>query len=229
MHVEQTEQQSLTVSRDALLKLVGTLAGRSTGREDDEHPLPPGPWDPHIRIALEQTFELAPRPEPLRTWALGNSVPWRFALASLLARHPELHDAIGPGPRFGEEVELNPQPLPPRLAFVRELAQTVIVRAGLLHELAQAASGQSETRGIIIVGGYLNRFCDEMCPPTYRLKWPFPGPRPKWFAGEFDGLDLLWMATQFEQGSDEAYHPELRTALAAASEKFAAAGLAKLE
>ena len=36
------------------------------GREDDEHPLPPGPWDPHIRRALEQIYVLGPHPEPWR-------------------------------------------------------------------------------------------------------------------------------------------------------------------
>lgn len=46
MNAEQTEQQSLPISQEKLLAFVRAIIGRSRGREDDEHPLPPGPWDP---------------------------------------------------------------------------------------------------------------------------------------------------------------------------------------
>jgi hypothetical protein len=66
------------------------------------------------------------------------------------------------------------QPLPPRAAFLRALARTVVERAELLHEIAEAARGQGEQQSNIIVGGYSARFADELCPDIFRPKWPFP-------------------------------------------------------
>ena len=64
MSTEQTEQQSFRISQEKLLAFVRAMIGGSRGREDDEHPLPPGPWDPVIRVALERinVFWSAPRP-----------------------------------------------------------------------------------------------------------------------------------------------------------------------
>lgn len=41
--------------RKQLLSIVREMIGGKSGREDDEHPLPPGPWDPVIRAALERS------------------------------------------------------------------------------------------------------------------------------------------------------------------------------
>lgn len=54
MNAVQAQQQSLHISQEKLLAFVRTMIGGSRGREDDEHPLPPGPWDPIIRVALER-------------------------------------------------------------------------------------------------------------------------------------------------------------------------------
>ena len=109
MNTEQTEQQSLHISQEKLLAFVRSMIGGSRGREDDEHPLPPGPWDPVIRVALERINVFGPRPEPWRSIesVFGFPVPWKVIFASILARHPEIGDAIGGGHSFGAEVELN--------------------------------------------------------------------------------------------------------------------------
>ncbi len=39
-----TEQRTLSISTEALLNIIGVFTGGTRGREDDEHPLPPGPW-----------------------------------------------------------------------------------------------------------------------------------------------------------------------------------------
>src|SRR5260221_2330284 len=149
MSTKQPESHSLGISPDKLLAFARAMIGGSKGREDDEHPLPPGPWDPVIRVALERV---------------------------ILARHPEASDAFGGGHRFGDEVALNPQPLPPRVAFLLSVAQAVIGRAELLQEIADATRRSDEQQGIIIVGGYTSRFCDEWCGNGFRLKYPLPGP-----------------------------------------------------
>ena len=219
MQTEQLEQTPVPIAREALMSLVGALVGRSRGgREDDEHPLPPGPWDPVIRLALERSAILGPQPEP-----------WKVILASLLNRHPEIRDAIGAGRNPLDLVALNPQPLPPRYAFMMSLAQTVIARATLFQEFADAASLNGEQRGIIIVGGYTSQFCDDLCPPPFRLPWPFPGPRPKWYSEELDGVDLMLLAMEFEMSARETFSPSLRQNLSAAAARFAEAGLSRLQ
>jgi len=233
-----TEQRSLHISQEKLLAFVRAMIGGSRGREDDEHPLPPGPWDPVIRAALKRINVFGPHPEP---WRVGNPVPWRtieaafgipgswkVIFASILARHPEIWDAIGGGHNFGDEVALNPQPLPPRFAFLVSVAQTVTSRAELLQELADATTREGEQQGIIIVSGYTSRFSEDWCGNGFRLKWPFPGPRPGWFTSELDGIDLVVMAAQFEQAAKESFSPDLRQNLADASAKFVEAGLSKM-
>ena len=240
MSTSQIEQHSLHITSEKSLALARALTGTSVGREDDEHPLPPGPWDPVIRVALERVIAFGPRPEPWR--ALGPDAhrrtigsifgpqpePWQVALASILSRHPEALDTLGVGRGFGDEVALNPQPLPPRLAFMLAVARAVINRAELLQELADAVQRSGEQRGIIIVGGYISRFSDDWCGNGFRLKYPFPGPRPHWFANELNGIDLIVIAAQFEQASKEAFSDDLRQNLADASAKFVEAGLSKL-
>ena len=74
MNTERTEQRSLGIAQDKLFALVRALTGNARGREDDEKPLPPGPWDPVIRVALERIAVFGPRPEP---WQVrGPGVPW---------------------------------------------------------------------------------------------------------------------------------------------------------
>ena len=218
MNTEQTEQQSFHISQAKLLAFVRAMIGGSRGREDDEHPLLPGPWDPVIRVALERISVFGPRPEP-----------WKVIFASILARHPEIWDAIGGGHSFGAEVELNPQPLPPRFAFLVSVAQTVISRAELMQEITDATRREGEQHGIIIVGGYIARFVDDFCGNGFRLKYPFPGPRPHWFAKKLDGIDLVVMATQFDQAAKETFSQDLRQNLADASAKFVEAGLSKMQ
>ena len=232
MNAEQTEQRSLYISQEQLLTLVRALISGSRGRVDDEHPLPPGPWDPIIRVALERINVFGPRPQP---WRSRGSIfgprpePWQVVFAGILARHPEIWDAIGGGHSFGEEVALNPQPLPPRSAFLVSVAQTVMSRVELLQEIADATRREGEEQGIIIVSGYLARFVDDFCGTGFRPKWPFPGPPPPWFADELNGIDLVVMAAQFEQAAREAYNPALRQNLADVSAKLVEAGLAKLQ
>jgi hypothetical protein len=229
MNSEQTEQQSLHISQEKLLAFVRAMIGGNRGREDDEHPLPPGPWDPVIRAALERINVFGPQPEPWRRIFGPLPDPWRLIFASFLARHPEIWDVFGGGPGFSDEVALNPQPLPPRFAFLTAVAQAVISRAELLQEIADVTARQGEQQGIIIVSGYIARFVDDWCPTPPRLKWPFPGPRPKWFTNEFEGIDLMVMAAQFEQAAKESFNLDLRHNFADASAKFAEAGVLRMQ
>lgn len=238
LNTNQTERQS-QISHDRLLAIVRAVIGGSAGREDDEHPLPPGPWDPVIRVALERNFVFGPHPEPWNDFSPGpwrtitsvfGQVPdaWKIVLASLAAKYPAIWDVIGGGPSFGGEVALNPQPLPPRFAFLASLARTVISRAELIHEVADATRREGEQQGIIIVSGYVARFVDDICGNGFRFKWPFPPPRPSWLAPTVSGIDLVLLATHFDQAASETFNCELRSNLAVASAKLVEAGVSRI-
>lgn len=152
--------------------------------------------------------------------------PWDPVIRATLERIPAFTQAWSQ--TFGDEVALNPQPLPPRLAFLVSLVQTFAGRAALLEEFAGAARTEGEQQGIIIVSGYIERFADEWCGNGFRLRWPLPGPRPNWFANELDGIDLLVLATQFQRAGTDAFSDDLRDSLHRAGAKFAGAGLERL-
>jgi hypothetical protein len=228
MNAIQMEQQSLQISRGKLLAFVGAMLGERRGRADDEHPLPPGPWDPVVRVALERINVFAPHPEPWKVFSL-KPEPWNAILASLVATHPESFGAVGGGHSLGEEAALNPQPLPPRFAFLVSVAQTVISRAELIQEIASATQREGEQQGVTIVDGYIARFVDDICGNEFRFKWPFWWPRPNWFAKEVSGIDLIVMATQFELAAKETFSPDLHQYLAGASAKFAEGGLSRMQ
>ena len=231
-----------------MLAFVRAMVGISRGREDDEHTLPPGPWDPVIRSALERIhiFGMPPRfnphhyyhphphpdpePWPIQPVFGPQPEPWKVILASIFAKYPAIWDAIGGGGRFGEEVALNPQPLPPRFAFLISVAQVVISRAELFQEILDAAPREGQQQGMSIVSGYISRFSDDWCGNDFRLRWPFPDPHPhpRWFTKELDGIDLLVIATRFEQAAKEAYSPDLRQSLANVGARLVETGLAKM-
>jgi len=197
MNTELTEQQSLYISQKKLLAIVHAMIGGSRGREDDEHPLPPGPWDPIIRAALERITVFEPDPSP-----------WRSK----------------------ESIFLNPQPIPPGIAFLVSLVQTVINRAELLQEIADITRHEGEKQSIIIVGGrYLERFVEDICGNDFRFKFPFPSPPPKWWPKEISGIDLVVMAAQFDQAANETYNLELQQNLVDASDKLAEVGMSKMQ
>jgi len=130
------------------------------------------------------------------------------------------------GNRFGRSA-LNPQPLPPRLRFLRALTRVIVARVEMLHDLAGGKDG--EERGIIIVSGYVQRVTDELCPDTFRPRWPFPGPPPWWwFATKLSGLELVVLAAEFEQAGQETYSDDLRRVFDTGRARFAEVGMGRL-
>ena len=242
MNTMQTDERSLYVSQEQIMGLVRAMIGGDAGREDDEHPLPPGPWDPVIRAGLEQIRFIGPGRGPSsntgpertrsRIGEAGRNArldPRSVVLQTVFGKHPELFDATRGGHSFGDEVALNPQPLPPREAFLIAAARAVIRRAEFLQEIAAAIPHDGSERGLTLVGEYTSRFSDDWCGTGFKLRWPFPGPPPHWFRHELDGIDLLVMATQFEQAAKESFSHDLRQHLARAAGRFAEAGMSKLQ
>ncbi len=235
MDIAPTKVVPFQISHDKLFSIISAATGGNSGREDDEHPLKPGPWDPVIRLALERMAALTPMVSPMLARHSSGSIfgshpePRKAIFASILARHPEIWDAIGGGHNPFAAAELNPQPLPPRSAFLIAVAQTLTSRAELIQEIADSSPRKGEQQSIIIVSGHVARFTDDFCGTGFRLRWPFPGPRPHWFTHELTGIDLVVMAAQFDQAAKEAFSPDLQKSLANASAKFAETGLSRMK
>jgi len=224
MSTTEKMSQSLSVQAQKVAALVQALLGANVGREDDSNPLPPGPWDPVVRSALQRSntlgmfFDFRSQTEIMQ-----------IVLASIVSRHPEIWDVIGGWGRNPAELAgLNPQPLPPRSVFLTALVQTVVERAELIQEVSASLANAGEQQGIIIVGGYLERLVDELCGNGFRVRYPFPGPRPHWFPDGLDGTDLVVMAAAFDQAAKEAYRPEFGQALQDASAKLTEVGFGRL-
>ena len=169
-------EETIQISREKLISFVShTFSGTNGGREDDDHPLPSGPWDPIIRKVARRLGK--PTPEPWREVFGPLPEAWhteflasQIILGLIGARHPGIFDVIGGG-RF-DIAALNPQPLPPRAAFLTAFAEEVIDRTLLIHEIAGALDQTGDERGIIIVSGRLSLLVDELCGNNFKVKIP---------------------------------------------------------
>jgi hypothetical protein len=244
MNTKQKDQPSFPVSHERLLEFVQAMISVpivTFGGDDWEGP---GPLDVVIRRAVHITLEQArkhgtqavhhfpwddPISIPIPSFPSGPSPdPWRIIFASLVRSHPEIWDAISGGQNYGTEAALNPQPLPPRFIFLVSLAQSVVSRAELMQEIADTTIREDQQQNVFMIGRYIDRIVDEFCGNNFKIRWPFPSPRPNWFPKEVNGIDLVVMAAQFERGAKEAFSEELQRHLRGASRKLAEAGLSKM-
>lgn len=85
-----------------------------------------------------------------------------------------------------------------------------------------------EERGIIIVGGYVNRLIDEWCGNGYRPRWPFPGPPPWWFRAEVSARDILALGASLHEAARQAFDPGVSRVLGDAAGRLAQAGLERM-
>ena len=103
MNIQKTMDGPNQISQEKLLAAVGAVANRTQGRDDDDHPLPPGPWDPVIRAALERVISFGPLPDP---WGPSSEF-LKLILTLIVSLRPELSDALKPHSRI-DLAALNP-------------------------------------------------------------------------------------------------------------------------
>jgi hypothetical protein len=198
------------LSARALTALVSQL---TTGFPNPHGPeFSPGPLDPYIRRALERSV----------IGAGTTGYLWRV----IAEKHPEIWDAIGGDPH--SHVALNPQPLPPKSAFLAAIILEFTERMTMVAEIADLIPRPGGERGIIIVGGHVARFVDEICSNGMHIKWPLPWPAPPWFSDMLSGADLIVMGTQFQQSAVIAMDRDLGRTFADAAHALLEAGAAKL-
>jgi hypothetical protein len=198
------------LSARALTALVSQL---TTGYPNHDGPEEaPGPLDPYIRKALERSV-------------LGAGVStnlWRL----IAEKHPEIWDVIGGDPHT--QVALNPQPLPPRSAFLASVILEFTERMIDVSQIADLIPRPGGERGNILVAGHVARFVDEICHNGLKINWPLPWPAPPWFSTSLSGADLIVMGTQFQQCAVITLDRELGRTFADAAHALLEAGAARL-
>ncbi len=197
------------LSARALAALVSQL---TTGYPHPESRAAPGPLDRYIRRALERSV----------LGNAGGAHVWRV----IAEKHPEIWEVIGGDP--ASLVALNPQPLPPRPAFLAAVILEFTERMTNVGELADLIPRPDGEPGHLIVAGHVARFVDDVCDNALRIRWPFPWPAPPWFSETLSGADLVVMGTQFQQASAVAMDRDLGRVFADAAHALLEAGAARL-
>ena len=197
-------EETFTIPQQKFVAFVREMIGSGVGYEDPDNPLPPGPWDPYIRKALENLIVSGPVPDP-----------WR--------------PVLGPGPQPWRKVALNPQPLPPKAAFAAAIASEVIDRVVLTQEIADALQNEGQQQGIIIVGGMISRFLEDCGNDRLWRKRPFP-PRPHGDEPDdkLSALELIVMGARFEQSASGVASERLRQELSGAGGRLIEMGIARM-
>lgn len=200
MEAQKTSYESLNISGRELVALVRELIGGASGYPDPDNPTPPGPWDPYIRKALIRLgLILAPVPDP---WG----------------------PVFGPGPQPWDKVALNPQPLPPKVAFAAFIAQDVIDRVLLVQDLADAMGGAGQGT---LSGGMVSRFIDDCGNDKLWRKRPFPPPKDE-ADNRLTALELVVMGAQFEQNAFATVNEQLQQQFRNAGARLTEMGMARL-
>jgi hypothetical protein len=198
------------LSARALTALVSQLTTGYAHPDGPEHA--PGPLDPYIRKALERSV----------IGAGASTNLWRV----IAEKHPEIWDVIGGDP--ASAVALNPQPLPPRSAFLAAVILEVTDRMTLVCELADLIPRPGGERGSLVAAGHIAKFVDDICGNGMRIRWPFPWPSPPWFTDSLSGADLIVMGTQFQQCAAIAMDRDMARNFADAAHALLEAGAARL-
>lgn len=226
MKEEQTKTDTLNISREKLVAMFSRLIGGTSANPNPDEPRKPGPWDPVIRKVANQVF--GPDPVPRRWFRGPEPDPWHseFNLTQLILsvvaeRRPELYDFFH---NRLNRVALNPQPLPPRWAFIAAFAEEAVDRILLMQEVADAINQAGEQRGIIIVGGKIASLVDEFCGNGIHI----PVPRPKHVDdNQLSGIELILAGAVIEQNAAVA-HEGLRRELSHAAAKLIETGIARM-
>lgn len=230
MQRAQSNGEMLNIPREKLLSLVSHLYGGDSGKPNPDQPLKPGPWDPIIRKVSRQIFGQIPEPRHLE--AGPSPQPWHTDLSSdrrifkiIAERHPEIYEVIGGG-RF-DWAALNPQPLPPKAAFVVAFTEEVLDRVMLMQDVADAVNQKGEQQGIIIVSGKLTSLVDELCGNSFKNKIPIPHPKHDSDKG-LSGVELILAASVLEKSSATVDNGHLQQELRSAAKKLIEVGISRL-
>jgi len=154
--------------------------------------------------------------------------PWRLVINKAFERM-----LVNTGSSAGTLAALNPQPLPPKAHFSLALAQEVVERASLLQQVADGLPSHGQQHGIIIVGGFINKFVDEICPTPPVIKfpkkrWPISWPPTTEPDMRWSSVELATIAVHFRNEARNSGHEELSNVLNNAADKLLDAAVARM-
>lgn len=156
--------------------------------------------------------------------------PWDPVIRKALA-----HIHLQPG----VDVSLNPQPIPPGIAFAVALAQEVTDKARSLHELAEVLPADAQAHTVEAASRMLARFVDDCGNgriPTWRWWWGRhwiiprspPPPHPQEVSERFTPVELIVLGVQFENSAAAVVNEQLQQNLVEAGAMLIEAGLAQM-
>ena len=135
----------------------------------------------------------------------------------------EIFDALIPH----SLAELNPQPLPPRAKLLVDITQQIVDRTLLIQETADTINQTGNEQSIIIVGGKVNKFVDEIDELCPRIPRKFPKPKGG-SADRFSAVELLAAGAVFQQNASTVANEGLRQELNNAGAKLVEIGIARM-
>lgn len=154
--------------------------------------------------------------------------PWGPVIRRALER---IRLVAGPHPDPWSWAALNPQPLPPRLAFVVAFTRETIEKVSSLHELAEALPEDAQGHAQQAASGLMARFIDDCgngrIPPWRR--WPFPWPpRREEMEEAINPAELVVIGAQLAAAASTVASERLQRDLGEAGNKLMEAGLAQM-
>lgn len=180
--------ESKTVHNEQVIlqKKIAGIYERSKPAPGDEDTL--SPWFSIIQTALERTEHRLSR---LQIFGRFNPYIWELIGDRL---HRFSHNA--------DSRHLNPQPIPSRWLFARELASVITERAQLISDISE---GIQKGSAVKTAGNFIMQFTDGICPDPPKIKipkgwpWPEPDPDPRWSA-----IELAVVAEVFINASTQS-------------------------
>ena len=124
---------------------------------------------------------------------------------------------------------LNPQPLPPRVAFAVALSQALVDNIGSLRDLATLLPEELQGRALEGASSRLSQFIDDCGNGRVPRKWPFPWPPRRGDESELLGpADLVVIGAQLAQLAATVGDERLQQELAEGGAKLIETGMAQL-
>ena len=134
----------------------------------------------------------------------------------------------GPHPEPWVQVALNPQPLPPRMAFSVALAQEVIEKISL-SEMADALPKEARGQTLEFTNNFLSRFIDDCGNGRVVPGKRWPGPFPHYLGDKaVYGIELVVIGAQFAKAASLVSNERLQQSLISGSSKLMETGLSQI-
>jgi hypothetical protein len=117
-----------------------------------------------------------------------------------------------------EKVALNPQPIPPGVAFYSDVAKAAIARAWTLYDVQTGLAKGADNDGDWLPVNFIHSLGDNLSMQVvYRFIHP---PHPNWFGQEMRAIDYLTVSAELETAAAVTSVPSMRAAFRQAANRL---------